>query len=154
MIYLIKLITIGLLVNFVSFNAVWAGENSTYNKKLVKNRAKLYEKNDGVSGASRDLYIYADDKDIQESLNGIKNTPKGIKGETVNIVSPVIGVKSKVRNVNIVVDAKKGIKVDRDKLGIKKDQEINIASPTIDDGARVRDINITVDAKRGGIEIK
>ena len=128
--------------------------NKTVKKKLVKNRAKLYEETDGVSKASRDLYIYADDKDIQESLGAVKKTAKGIKGETVNIVSPIIGKGSNIRNVNIVVDAKKGIKVDRDKLGIKKDQEINIASPIIDDGAKVRDINITIDARRGGIEIK
>ena len=129
-------------------------ENTIYKKKLVKNRAKLYESTGGVSPASKDLYIYADDKDIEQSLKDIKKTPRALRGESVNIVSPVIDKKSKVRNVNIVVDAKKGINVDKGRLGIKDNQEINIASPTVSKGAKVRDINITIDAKRKGIEIK
>lgn len=150
----IKFMLITILMGSIFATQVWAGDNSVYRKKIVKNRAKLYEETGGRSPASRDLYIYADDKDIQNSLDDIKANNDPRNPNSVNIVSPVIGVKSHVRNVNIVVDAKRGINVDRRKLGLKKDQDINIASPVIEKGARVRDINITVDAKRGGIEIK
>ena len=131
-----------------------AAENTLYKKMLVKSRAQKYESTDGVSPASRDLYIYADDKDIEASIGEIKRTPRAVTGKSVNIVSPVIGKKSKVRNINIAVDAKKGIKIDKDRLGLKDEDEINIASPVIDAGAKVRDINVTIDAGRKGIEIK
>ncbi len=143
------------LLSIISFTTgvAAAGENTIYKKIIVKSRAERYKDTGGVSPASRDLYIYADDEDVQKSLAEIKSTPKSLREDSINIVSPVIGAKSKIRNVNIVVDAKKGIKVDRQKLGVK-DQEINIASPVLEEGSRVRDVNITIDAKRGGIEIK
>ncbi len=142
------------LIPLIFCGTAAARGNSLYQKKLIKNRAEKYESTGGVSTASRDLYIYADDKDIENSIDEIKKTPKALRGETVNIVSPHIGKNAKVRNVNIAVDSKKGIKIDKDRLGLKDNTEINIASPTIQKGAKVRDINITVDARRRGIEIK
>jgi hypothetical protein len=147
------LILSSISIIFFSISGSAAGENTIYKKIIVKSRAERYKDTGGVSPASRDLYIYADDEDIQKSLDDIKSTPRSLREESINIVSPVIGAKSTVRNVNVVVDAKRGIKVDRRKLGIK-DQEINIASPVLEEGSKVRDVNITVDAKRGGIEIK
>ena len=73
--------------------------------------------------------------------------------ELIKIVSPTIDKKSKVRKVNVVVDAKKGIKVNKQRLGIKNNI-VSIANPTIENGSKVKEINIMVDAKHGGIQVK
>ena len=47
---------------------------------VVKKRAKRYEDSGGVSG-SKELYIYADDNDIKNRLDEIKNTSNKSKTE-------------------------------------------------------------------------
>ncbi len=141
------------IVFFLASPEGYSDDNTIYKKKLVKSRAEKYKDNEGVSKASRDLYIYADDDDIEKGIHDVKTATGKFKRKELNLVSPVITKDAKVRNVNIVLDAKKGITIDRKKIGAD-DAEVNIASPVIEKGAKVRDVNITVDAKRGGIKIK
>jgi len=129
------------------------GENSLFTKMVVKQRAERYADTGGVSSGSREMYVYANDDDIAATLDAIKQNRHSLQSDDVAIVSPSIDKDSKIRKVTIVVDAKKGIKVNRTSLGIRN-QEISIANPVIENGSKVKQVNILVDAKNGGVEVK
>ena len=137
----------------VGVSVASAADNSVYKKKLTKNRAKKYEETGGKSKASGDLYIYADDKKLEERLKAIEQEQRDGKTQRIDIVSPNIRKGDKVRDVNIVIDSRKGIDVNRRKLGADKDAEVNVASPKVDKDADVRDVNVLVDTKRKGIKL-
>ncbi len=116
------------LTIFVLLGVFVYAENETYMRKLVKNRAKV----DAVKGFKkhkRKLYIYADDKEIRRKIKESENRKE------IDIASPVIGKHDFVREINIVVESKKPVKV----KGVKN---FSIASPTIDRRNDIRKVRI------------
>lgn len=147
------LFTIALIaLSFSCSNDLSAAErNSAFEKILVKNQAERYEQNGGVSSSGHELYVYSNDTAIQNSIADAQSSVDSTTG--LNIASPTIDKKSRIRRVHIVVDAQKGIKINRKRLGIDK-RAISIANPTTEEGARVKKVNILVDAKLGGVAVE
>ena len=127
-----------ILLVLIVYNFLIA-DNETYYHKLVKNRAAKQERY-GTNKNVRKTYIYADDKDIQKALKNNENKDK------VEIASPKIDKKSTLREVYIVVDAKKAIKT-------KNIKALDIASPTIDHRSMIRKINVELKLNKG-VDIK
>ncbi len=120
-----------LLLIFLALYLFADTKNEIYKEKLIKNRAYKQEKI-GISKHQRKLYYYANDKKIEEEIK---------KGGEVKIASPVLDKRTKARDVEIFVEAKKPIIA-------KKIRKLNIASPTIDHRSMVKNINVNLDLKK------
>ncbi len=106
-------------------------KNEVYREKLIENRSHKQGKR-GVSKHQRRLYYYADDKKIEEKIK---------KGGEVKIASPILDRKTKARDVEIFVEAKKPIIA-------KKVEKLNIASPIIDHRSMIKNINVNLNLKK------
>ena len=152
-----KWLCILLAVAAVAPVAVWAesdeGEDqkspgsNEYDKLLIKNRASKFKETGGKS-ASGDLYIYVDDKQVQEQLKDLRKTPVRERKD-LDIGSPLLKKDDKVKNVNIVVDLKRDTTINTQVVG-GRGTEVNIAKPELEKGTKApRSINSIIDVQRG-----
>jgi hypothetical protein len=82
---------------------------SLFEKLMIKNRARAFADNDGCTRSGKKLYIYQDDQQVRQQIQAAERTRAG---ETrVSIASPVISGKSKVEEVNIVVETRQSVRV-------------------------------------------
>ncbi len=142
-----KKIKLALSLLILSHFIFLKGDNMIYDNKITKNRAEKFKDTGGVSKAGK-LYVYKDDKSIKKELDELKKNPnKNKKGITISGVT--IKKNQRIKEVNVVINTKKEIKIDTRKL---KTKDIKIGTVTLEQGARVKKTNILIDAKRIAIK--
>ena len=119
--------------------------NKSYKRKITKSRAKALMDQGGKTKSGK-LYVYKDDDDIEEELRNNKGKRKG----PINIGTVSINGRDRIKEVNVVIDTKKDIKVD---TGYGRDKKVNIGTVRVHEGAKVpKSANILIKAR--SIQIK
>lgn len=139
-----SLVLSGVLVFCVTLLPSNFAQADSFNRMKVKNRAKLQEER----GYYKDrVYKYVDDKDID---NAIRNRTNG----KVEVGVVKIKRNSRIRSVDVIVDSKKKIKVNR-RSGVSPTRNTALRIGVVEVGkrSRVKSIKTQVNARKG-IEVR
>jgi len=118
--------------------------DSTYKKVRVENRAKYFAEREasGVEVYEKDIYV--NDADLRE----MAKTQAG--SNIISIASPTIEQGSRIKKVNVVVDAKRDVTFQTRRPYIYESKEktrAEIGVTKLKKGSNVKEVNTVIDTK-------
>lgn len=123
--------------------------DSTYKKVRVENRAKFFAEREAGGADVYEKYVYVGDEELR------KMAKEQAGSNNISVASPTIGKDSKIRKVNVVVDAKRDVTFQSKRsyvIDSKESTKADIAVTKLEKGSRVREVNTLVDTKNLAID--